>query len=91
MQKIDKKKLVRVLRNARISASNAPPKTTKKKVLDKKKYAPEFKKKATLIPKSKDSNLIDNMKRLERPRPRPRPNQAPKTSMKKTFRKGGKA
>ena len=91
MQKIDKKKLVRVLRNARISASNAPPKTTKKKVLDKKKYAPEWKKKATLIPKSKDSNLIDNMKRLERPRPRPRPNQAPKTSMKKTFRKGGKA
>ena len=89
MQKIDKKKLVRVLRNARISASNAPPKTTKKKVLDKKKYAPEWKKKATLIPKSKDSNLIDNMKRLERPRPRP--NQAPKTSMKKTFRKGGKA
>ena len=91
MRNFNKKKLVKVLRNANISASNAPPKTTKKKVLDKKKYAPEWKKKATLIPKSKDSNLIDNMKRLERPRPRPRPNQAPKTSMKKTFRKGGKA
>ena len=91
MRNFNKKKLVKVLRNASISASNAPPKTTKKKVLDKKKYAPEWKKKATLIPKSKDSNLIDNMKRLERPRPRPRPNQAPKTSMKKTFRKGGKA
>ena len=47
MRNFNKKKLVKVLRNARISASNAPPKTTKKKVLDKKKYAPEFKKKAT--------------------------------------------
>ena len=90
MRNFNKKKLGSALKNARISESKVPPKTTKKKVLDKKKYAPEFKKKATLIPKSKDSNLIDNMKRLERPRPK-KPNQAPKTSMKKTFRKGGKA
>ena len=51
MRNFNKKKLVKVLRNATISASNAPPKTTKKKVLDKKKYAPEFKKNSILIPK----------------------------------------
>jgi hypothetical protein len=37
---------------------------------DLKKYAPEFKKKSTLLPKSKNSDLIDKMKKMERPRPK---------------------
>ncbi len=36
----------------------------------KKKYAPEFKKKSTLLPKSKNSDLTDKMKKMERPRPK---------------------
>ena len=47
MRNFNKKKLGSVLKNARISESKVSPKTTKKKVLDKKKYAPEIKKKAT--------------------------------------------
>jgi hypothetical protein len=47
MRNFNKKKLGSALKNARISESKVSPKTTKKKVLDKKKYAPEFKKKAT--------------------------------------------
>ena len=47
MRNFNKKKLGSALKNARISESKVSPKTTKKKVLDKKKYAPDFKKKAT--------------------------------------------
>ena len=42
----------------------------KKSDMRKKKYAPEFKKKSTLLPKSKNSDLIDKMKKMERPKPK---------------------
>tara|TARA_R110002095_G_scaffold174700_1_gene152122 strand:+ start:50 stop:385 length:336 start_codon:yes stop_codon:yes gene_type:complete len=42
---------------------------SKKKSDMRKKYAPDFKEKATLLPKSKDSNLTDKMKKMERPKP----------------------
>jgi 2,3-bisphosphoglycerate-independent phosphoglycerate mutase len=67
MRNFNKKKLVKVLRNANISASNAPPKTTKKKVLDKKKYVPEWKKKSTnkvlnmFVKSSAGKNLYDSI------------------------------
>ena len=50
MPNFNKKKLVSALKNARISGSNVQTKTPK---LDKKKYVPEWKKKAKLLPKSK--------------------------------------
>ena len=40
----------------------------KKSDMRKKKYAPEFKKKSTLLPKSKNSDPIDKMKKVERPK-----------------------
>ena len=42
----------------------------KKSDMRKKKYAPEFKKKSTLLPKSKNSDLTDKMEKMERPRPK---------------------
>ena len=42
----------------------------KKKADSRKKYAPEFKKKSTLLPKSKNSDLTDKMEKMERPRPK---------------------
>ena len=45
-------------------------KLRKKKSDSRKKYAPEFKKKSTLLPKSKNSDLTDKMKKMERPRPK---------------------
>ena len=58
------------MKESLIGSKEIRDKLRKKKSDMRKKYAPDFKEKATLLPKSKNSNLTDKMKKMERPRPK---------------------
>ena len=107
MRNFNKKKLGSALKNARISESKVSPKTTKKKVLDKKKYAPEFKKKATnqalniFVKSTAGKNLYDSITDTTKKQKGPPSQSSKKDTHRRTlntikntlkkFRKGGKA
>ena len=58
------------MKESLIGSKEIRDKLRKKKSDMRKKYAPDFKEKATLLPKSKNSDLIDKMKKMERPKPK---------------------